>query len=114
MVELRHAGAIITARVVWREGARAGLAAESRVPVEEILSASQAPGLQLTAVDVPQAAPRAKTRSHDDHRIRSRMMEFVWVGAIGVTLAAGAAYLVVEALSAPMARVSAALSTPTS
>ena len=114
VVELRHAGAIITARVVWREGARAGLAAESRVPVEEILSASQAPGLQLTAVDVPQAAPRPKTLSHDDHRIRSRMMEFVWVGAIGVSLAGGAAYLVVEALSAPMARVSAALSTPAS
>jgi len=43
-VELRHGGHVITARVVWRDGARAGLATESCVPVEEIMSLGQVGG----------------------------------------------------------------------
>jgi hypothetical protein len=34
-VELRHGSYAIHARVVWRDGSRAGLQAEDRVPVEE-------------------------------------------------------------------------------
>src|SRR4029078_1604392 len=50
-VELRRGHHVIVARVVWRDGSRAGLHSDDRLPVEEILSLSQAPALQLTAAD---------------------------------------------------------------
>src|SRR5690348_1343959 len=48
-VELRRGEYMIVARVVWRDGARAGLRAEERVPIEEIVMGGHAPALQLTA-----------------------------------------------------------------
>src|SRR4029078_12325215 len=50
-VELRRGDHVIVARVVWRDGSRAGLHSDDRLPVEQILSLSQAPALQLTAAD---------------------------------------------------------------
>src|SRR5690349_10239243 len=49
-VELRRGDHIILARVVWRDGGRAGLQAEERVPIEEIVTIGQSSALQLTAV----------------------------------------------------------------
>ena len=40
---------MIVARVVWRDGARAGLATDDRLPVEEIMSVGQSSALQLVA-----------------------------------------------------------------
>ena len=48
-VEVRRGEHVITARVVWRDGARAGLQAEDRVPVEAIMTCVQSPAFQLIA-----------------------------------------------------------------
>src|SRR6476620_6966995 len=48
-VELWHGERLIVATVVWRKGTRAGIQAEDRIPVDEILSISQSSSLQLTA-----------------------------------------------------------------
>src|SRR3954454_9192980 len=53
-VELWHGDHVIVARVVWRKGTRAGLRAEDRVPIEEIVPIGQTPRLQLTAGEWPQ------------------------------------------------------------
>src|SRR3954466_7284207 len=60
VVELRRGEHVIVARVAWREGSRAGLCAEERVPVEEIMTLSQATALQLTAAGTPPAERRTR------------------------------------------------------
>jgi len=65
VIELWKGDYVIVARVVWRKGVRAGLCSDDRVPVEEIMSLAQSPGLQLTASTgrSPSAASvRARTR----------------------------------------------------
>src|SRR5215213_8031992 len=58
VVELRRGDQVILARVVWRHGSRAGLRAEDHLPVEEILSLTQAASLQLTARTPSPPKPR--------------------------------------------------------
>ena len=104
-VELRRGDYAIVARVVWREGARAGLLAEERVPVEDIVTLGHSPVLQLTAGDGERRKhPRPDSRS----RIRPRALEFAGVLIVAVSLA-GAGFSMVEAAFArPMATVTAA------
>ena len=49
LIELRRGDHMIVARIVWRDGSRAGLQSEDRVPVEEIMSVSGSQALQLVA-----------------------------------------------------------------
>ena len=108
-VELRHGGLVIQARVVWRDGARAGLAVESRVPVEEILSLGQAPGLQLTAVARCSTDRRKIVRRHEDSRMRGRVLEFVAIATLSAGVAVYAFSVVHDMLAHPFARVETAL-----
>jgi hypothetical protein len=109
VVELRRGDQVILARVVWRHGSRAGLQAEDQLPVEEILSLTQAPALQLTA-RTPMPAKRKKPpRSHEDNRQRARVIEFASVAAIAGSLAFGVAAMAQQALARPLALVGAAL-----
>jgi len=108
-VELRHGGLVIQARVVWRDGARAGLAVESRVPVEEILSLGQAPALQLTAVARSSTDGRKTVHRHDDSRMRGRVLEFVAIAALSAGIAVYAFSVVHAMLTHPFARVKTAL-----
>jgi hypothetical protein len=105
-VEIRRGEYVIVARVVWRDGARAGLQADDRLPVEEILTLGQSPALQLTAAD---GERRKRPRSQDYSRLRGRAMEYAGVLAIGVSLAGCAMSLVHDALAGPLAAVSAVL-----
>jgi len=109
-VELRHNGHVIMAKVVWREGARAGLTTEVKIPVEDILSLDQASSLQLTAVGGGQVERRKQPRWHSDSRICSHLIQCVGVGLIGLTLVGAIGTLVAESLTASMARVEATLS----
>ena len=108
-VELRHGGHVITARVVWREGARAGLATESCVPIEEIMSLGQAPGLQLTAVARSPVDRRGYIRRHADNRIRARLFEFAAIATLSACIAGCAVAAVRDTLARPLARVGAVL-----
>jgi hypothetical protein len=109
VVEIWHGEHVIVARVVWRQGTRAGLQAEQRIPVEELMTLSQAPKLQLTAATWPEVERRRKPRSHDESRLRSRAIEFAGVAAVAVSLALGAFAMVEEAFARPLSYVQAAL-----
>ena len=110
VIELWKGDYVIVARVVWRKGVRAGLRSEDRVPVEEIMSLAQSPGLQLTATTGrPPYERRKRARTHEDSRIRARMMEFASVAVIAAFLATAAFAMVEQAFARPLAMISAAL-----
>lgn len=105
-VEVRRGDHVIIARIIGRDGGRAGLRAEDRVPVEEIMTFGQSPTLQLTAGPVERREhPRAQERS----RLRGRAMEFGAVIAISASLAVGSLSMVQAAFARPLEMISAAL-----
>jgi PilZ domain len=109
-VELRRGDHAIIAQVVWREGGRAGLRTDERLPVEEIMSLSNSGALTLVACD----GARVDRRRHPRHpptdaRLQGRAIEFVSVAAIAISLALGAWAAAEQALAAPMAKVESAL-----
>lgn len=105
-VEIRRGDYVIVARVVWRDGGRAGLRAEDRVPVEAIMSLGRTETLLQAA---PATERRKHGRSEDRSRLRGRTIEFAGVAVIAACLA-GAGLIMVEALFAqPIALVSAAM-----
>lgn len=108
VIELWKGDYLIVARVVWRKGVRAGLRSEDRVPVEEIMSLAQSPGLQLTT-DRPSYERRKRPRTHEDSRIRGRMMEFASAVVVAAFFAGTAYDLVEQALAKPLAAVRTAL-----
>jgi len=105
-VELRRGDHIILARVVWRDGGRAGLQSEERVPIEDIVTIGQSSALQLTAVS---GERRKEARPGDRSRIRGRAFEFAGVLVAGISLAGGLLAMVEKAFAGPLALVSAAL-----
>jgi len=105
-VEIRRGDHVIIARVAWRDGARAGLQADDRVPVEEIMTLGQSPALQLTAV---QEERRKDSRRDDRSRLQGRAMEFAGVLAVVASLAGYAVTMVHDAFVLPLAAVTAVL-----
>jgi len=108
-VELWRGDQVIVAQVVWRSGAKAGLRAEEQVPVEEILSLSQSPALQLTVGDGVDVERRAGLRAHHDSRLLGRALEFISVAVIAATLSTGMFLMVLEAIAKPLAAARHAL-----
>ena len=108
-IELWHGDHLIVATVVWRKGSRAGLHAEERVPVDEILAISQSGSLKLTAASWPEFERRRVVRTSDDSRVRGRAMEFVGAAMVACVLAAAAFSLVDRAFERPLRHVEAAL-----
>lgn len=105
-VEIRRGDAVIVACVVWREGGRAGLRAQDRVPVEEILTLGRSEVLQLGA---GHGERRKRPRSEDRSRIHGRAIEFAGVAMIAVCLAGAGLTMVRAAFARPLAIVSNAL-----
>ena len=109
-IELRRGDHVIMARVMWRDGARVGLQAEERLPVEQIMSLGQSQALQLTASNGAIIERRKQPRpTVIDARLRGRAMEFVSVGVIGASMALTIWSMASEALARPMAAVAVAL-----
>ena len=109
VIELRHGDHVIVGRIVWRVGPKAGLQSDDRVPVEQILSATDGPAIRLSVT--PGVERRRRPRTHEQSRMQSRAFEFAGVVIIAVALSSAAFALVGEALAQPLARVSAALGT---
>ena len=107
-VEVWHRELAISARIVWREGGRAGLEAEDRIPVEEILSIASSASLQVSAA-ARGAERRKRRRTHDDSRVLGRSVEFVSIAVITVALALGFSSLVGRALALPLGSVTTEL-----
>ena len=109
-VELRRGEHVIIARVMWRDGARAGLHADERLPVDEILSLSQSNSLRLVASEGAIIDRRKQPRGEKgDARLAGRAMEFIGVGAIILCLALGVWAMAQQAFTRPLAEVQAAL-----
>ena len=99
---------MIVGRVVWKDGPKAGLQSDDRVPVEQILSLTDGPVLSLSAV--PSGVERRRRpRTHEQSRIRSRIIEFAGVAIIAVALSSATFALVGQAFAQPLAQVRAAL-----
>ena len=110
LVELRRGSHVIVARVVWRDGAKAGLQSDDKLPVDDILTLSQAGAIQVTAGPRPAGVERrTQPRGHDHSRLRSRALEFASVTLIAASLVGGAVLMVEQAFSRPLASVQAAL-----
>jgi hypothetical protein len=105
-VELRRGDHVIVARVVWREGGRAGLRSEERLPIEDIVTLGQSPALQLTAAN---GERRKHPRPEDRSRIQARAIEFGGVLVIAAVLAGAGFTMVESAFARPLAAVAAAL-----
>ena len=97
---------MIVARVVWRDGARAGLRTDERVPVEEIVMLGHAPALQLTA---PGGERRRGPRAEESSRLRGRTVEFVGLLAIVTALAGAGVSMIGAAFARPLGAVVTAL-----
>lgn len=109
-VELRRGDDVIIARVVWRDGSRAGLQTDDRLPVEKIMSLSQSGNLRVVAFDGTFVERRNKPRLASEARLHGRYVEFIGIAAIAVLMALGIWSSAEQALARPMAKVEAALS----
>ena len=105
-VEVRRGDHVIVARVVWRDGGRAGLRADHRVPVEEIMTLGLSPALQLTAGPVER---RKHRRLPERRRWKGRAMEFAAVIAISSCLAVAGLSMVEAMFARPVQMVATAL-----
>jgi hypothetical protein len=105
-VEICRGDHVIVACVVWRDGGRAGLRAEERVPIEEIVALGKAPALTLAAGTGDDGKHR---RDRDHSRLRGRSIEFAAAVVIAVSLAGVGFTMVRSAFAGPLDRVEAAL-----
>ena len=108
-VELYRGAYVIQAKVMWLDGLRAGLQVDEGLPVEDILTQGQAPGLHITAVDSRLVDRRTRPRGADASRWRGRAIEFGGTAFIAVMLCAAAVTMLSEAFARPMAMVERAL-----
>jgi hypothetical protein len=108
-VELRRGHHVIIGRVVWRDGSRAGLHSDERLPVDEILSLSQAPAFQLTAGLGCIERRQQSRREHEESRLRGRWLEFASAGVVGASIAAALFSIVSSVLAGPLQAVRIAL-----
>ena len=106
-IELRRGEHVIVARVVWRNGATAGLRTDDRVSIEQIVTLGQSQVLQVSAPGTVEQ--RGLARPDYPHRVRPRAAEFASVLVIGASLAGGAMIFVAEAFARPLAIVQEAL-----
>ena len=105
-VELRRGDHLIVARVVWREGARAGLRTLERVPVEEIVLLGRAAPLQSSVSNIDR---RRRPRPQQPSRRRGRAVEFAGVLGIVACLAAAGLTMVDAAFARPLTLVTSTL-----
>lgn len=109
-IELRRGEHVIVARVVWREGGKAGLRSEERLSVDDISTVDRPGSLQLTAPPGASAERRREPRPRrDESRARGRLLEFVGTTAIGICLSAAVLMMIGQAAAKPLAMVKSAL-----
>lgn len=105
-VELRRGEHMILARVVWREGARAGLRSLERLPVEEIVLLGRVPSAPASAGTGDR---RRHPRSQQLSRLRGRAIEIAGLVGIAASLAAAGLTMVDAAFARPLTIVTATL-----
>lgn len=109
LVELWRGDQVIKARVIWQDGARAGLQAEDPLPVDDILSLTASTALRLTAASHAPIAGQAWERRDRDERTQGRMIEYAGVVVIALAMAAASFDLIELAFARPMDLITDAL-----
>jgi len=110
MVEILRGDQLIIARVMWSEAGRSGIRSEERLQVDDILSLEHSRSLQLIASNgILHDRRSTRQRSATEPRLDSRAIEFLAFVAIAALLALGLSAMAQQALSGPLAKVSAAL-----
>ena len=110
LIEIRRDRHIITGRVLWRDGGRAGVRCENPLPVEEILSLGTSKSLQLVAEDGALLERRYSPRRQQvDARLRGRALQFAGVVTMILALSIAGAFWVREAFARPLQAIEAAL-----
>ena len=108
-VEVRRAGQLVVARVVWRKNQRIGLCSPDPVRVEDIISGqTAASGVQETATR-PKFDRRRVPRAADRSRSQGRTMEFLATLVIGSSIVLVASVYAVDLLARPITTIRAAL-----
>ena len=109
IVELWRGDLVIVARVMWQDGARAGLRSDDPICFDDILSLSSSASMTLTGSSRISGDRRARPRGEPDRRKQGRTIEFTGVVVIGCALAITAYGMVEQMLARPMAMIRAAL-----
>jgi hypothetical protein len=109
IVELWRGDLVIVARVMWQDGARAGLKSDEPISVGDVLSLSSSSAMTLTATRRVSGDRRARSRAEPDRRKQGRTIEFTGVVVIGCALAVTAYGMVEQTLARPMALIRNAL-----
>jgi hypothetical protein len=108
IVEIRRDDHVMIARVVWHDRGLAGLQMQERLPVEQIMSLSQAGELRLIPSEGATLERPKRSKFEDrDARSRGRAFEFVGVGFIGLCLSIGICTIVQQAFGRPIAELAA-------
>ena len=79
------------------------------MPVEDILTLSQAPALPVTVGGKPRVERRRKPRDYESSRLRSRAIEFSAIAFVAGALSMAAVGMLQQAFARPMQTVAAAL-----
>ena len=110
MIELRRGEHVIIAQVVWRDGARAGLQSDERVPAEEIMSLTQSASIRAITSDGVLIERRQNPRptSIDAGRHRQRF-EFVIALAVVLLFALEIGQVARRDLAYPLVRIAGML-----
>jgi hypothetical protein len=112
VIEVRRGAQIVIARVVWRQNRRLGVASQGEIPVSDIVSNAIAASAAASTL-APSSNFRLERRRHrrwyDRSRYTSRAFEFASIVLAGAVLGGIAAVWVEEALTKPLALVTAAL-----
>ena len=79
------------------------------MPIDQILSSSSGPGLQLTAAPYKGPDRRRRPRTHAESRHQSRLFEFASLVVAAIVVAWTAFALVSAALARPLSAIQTAL-----
>lgn len=89
MIELRRGEHIIVARVVWRDGARAGLHSDERLPTEKIMSLTRPASIRAITSDGVIIERRRHPRPQSiDRRRRHQAFDLAFAFAVMLLFAA--------------------------
>lgn len=107
-VELRKDEQAIVAKVVWRQGSRAGLSSPSPLPIADLLPVETAASLDASAFS-DLAARNAYPRRHEQSRALGRRFEFIAIAAVAAMIALMVAAMASSVLFKPLAAAASVL-----
>ena len=109
-IELRRGDQVMVAKVVWKDGTRAGLRSDSVLPVTDLMCVSEKAG-EPEAMWSPGAVSKRRTVRIDEAASanRARAMEFAAALAVGAMVAFGLGSAALATLGQPLQQMKSAM-----